>query len=625
MRLKFILSLIAICLIKGKISSQENTFYMTSFFKDPQNYRFKLSPSGSYLAWICFSKNQENLCIKSIKDKKITKVKNIFKGRGIDFFWIDDTYLIYNKNTKNRSFIYLIDRKGKKHKKLISSKKNKRAYIIDPPYESPFMLIGLDKRTPNLFDVYRLNIKTGKMHLVYKNPGNIIEFKANHRSELVLAVSIDKAKTTLLYRENEAVDFTKVVDLNSRDILVPLFFDSQQENRIYAFSNLGKDKKILIQYDLKEKKEVQEIFKDPQGQIGVFSYLMKENLPIMISYYRDKKNIRLIDKSLEKIYDEWIKHVGEDKEIELVSINKEKNKFIIKASSDRQAAVYYFHDALSFSFFKIAEAYANFKQEDLSKMIPVQYKSRKGDPIKAYLSLPLNKSIRGLPIIVYVDDFLEGRNYWEFNPEIQFLTKKGYGVFQVNFPFYRHKVKDKEELKKRINKVQEDIIDGLNWLIRRNIADPSRIGILGRGPYGGAIAYIAAIKGADMYSAIVSYEKDVNWNDFYLGQEEFYRRKEKMIYDHSISLNEFISIFDANEIKTPCFIIKEKPNLLYRNIIKLLGSKKIESIYIESDPFKEKEDKNQVNKIFFYEKIERFFFKHLQNKKEKKHVFSLLK
>ena len=51
---------------------------------------------------------------------------------------------------------------------------NVQARITDDLEDDPdFMLVALNKRIPQIHDVYRLNVNSGDMEMIAENPGNI--------------------------------------------------------------------------------------------------------------------------------------------------------------------------------------------------------------------------------------------------------------------------------------------------------------------------------------------------------------------------------------------------------------------------------------------------------------------
>jgi dipeptidyl aminopeptidase/acylaminoacyl peptidase len=78
------------------------------------------------------------------------------------------------------------------------------------------------------------------------------------------------------------------------------------------------------------------------------------------------------------------------------------------------------------------------------------------------------------------------RDGWGFNPEVQFLANRGYAVLQMNFrgsTGYGRQFWE-ASFKQWGLTMQDDVTDGVEWLVKQGIADPKRVAIYG-GSYGG--------------------------------------------------------------------------------------------------------------------------------------------
>ena len=66
------------------------------------------------------------------------------------------------------------------------------------------------------------------------------------------------------------------------------------------------------------------------------------------------------------------------------------------------------------------------------------------------------------------------RNYWGYNAESQFLANRGYAVLQVNYRGSTGYGKDFHSagFKEVGGKIQQDITDGVNWLIEQQNRKP---------------------------------------------------------------------------------------------------------------------------------------------------------
>ncbi|MCV3262353.1 prolyl oligopeptidase family serine peptidase [Vibrio harveyi] len=122
------------------------------------------------------------------------------------------------------------------------------------------------------------------------------------------------------------------------------------------------------------------------------------------------------------------------------------------------------------------------RPEKMAEVRPFAFTARDGQEINALLTLPPGKAEKDLPLIVNPHGGPHGpRDWWEFNPENQFLAQKGYAVLQINFRGSGGFGDNFEELgyRKWGTNIQYDIIDATRHIIKQGIADADRICISG--------------------------------------------------------------------------------------------------------------------------------------------------
>ena len=145
-------------------------------------------------------------------------------------------------------------------------------------------------------------------------------------------------------------------------------------------------------------------------------------------------------------------------------------------------------------------------ENKMAEMKPVTYVSRDGLTIHGYLTLPKGKESVNLPVVINPHGGPWHRDVWGFNPEVQFLASRGYAVMQMNFRGSTGYGKDfwEKSFKQWGKTMQDDISDGVQYLIDKGIADPERIAIYG-GSYGGYATLAGLAFTPDLYAAGVDY------------------------------------------------------------------------------------------------------------------------
>src|SRR5690606_26326251 len=124
-----------------------------------------------------------------------------------------------------------------------------------------------------------------------------------------------------------------------------------------------------------------------------------------------------------------------------------------------------------------------------------RFMARDGLEIHGYLTLPIGVEARDLPVVVNPHGGPWARDSWGFNPEVQFLANRGYAVLQINFrgsTGYGRQFWEASFGQWGLS-MQDDISDGVAWLLKQRIADPSKLAIYG-GSYGGYATLMALCK-----------------------------------------------------------------------------------------------------------------------------------
>jgi dipeptidyl aminopeptidase/acylaminoacyl peptidase len=143
---------------------------------------------------------------------------------------------------------------------------------------------------------------------------------------------------------------------------------------------------------------------------------------------------------------------------------------------------------------------------DLGRMYPFSCDSRDGTTIRGYYTLPAGmaeKPEQPLPTVVLVHGGPRVRDYWEFNPEVQFYARLGYAVLQVNYRGSSGLYGANDlTLLDACRLGPTDVVDATRWAIEEGIVDPKRIAING-GSFGGYIALACAADEPDLYQCAV--------------------------------------------------------------------------------------------------------------------------
>jgi len=473
---------------------------MEDFFRNPEKRSFQISPDGEYLAWLQPWKSRMNVHIQKVGEEEVVRVTNATERDLAGYFWKGDNRIVYFQDTKGDENyrLYAVDRNGENQKDLTPFEKV-RAGIVDDLKKIPDeMIIQLNKRDARIFDVYRINVNTGEMEVIAENPGNITGWMTDHNGKLRIALTTDGVNTGVLYRDTEEEEFKELISTNFKETIAPLFFTYDNKN-LYMASNLGRDKAAIVEYDIKENKEIKLIYEHPEVDVYNLISSDKRKEILGVSFQTWKREFDIWDDQAKEIFNDLQSKLS-GYEIAITSENKNENILLVRTYSDKSLGSYYLYDVNEKNLTKLIDVSPWLKEEYMADMKPIKYTSRDGLVINGYLTLPKNVEAKNLPVVIHPHGGPWARDGWGFNSNVQFLANRGYAVLQMNFRGSTGFGREFWEIsfKEWGKKMQDDITDGVNWLIEEGIADPERIGIYG-GSYGG----YATLAGEDMQLLLV--------------------------------------------------------------------------------------------------------------------------
>ena len=612
----------------GKKVEPARQYAVEDFFRNPEKANFSLSPDGSFYAWMAPYRDMMNVFVREIGTENVTQLTFDTLRSVYGFFWANNDRILYIKDAGGDENMKLfgVNKDGTDLKALADFPKVRAEMIDDLPDIDEYVIIGLNKRDPRFFDPYRLDINTGELTMLAENPGNIVGWMTDHNGELRVGFAIvDGVNTSILYRDNEKAPFREILKTTFKETMSPQFFTFDNK-KFYAVSNLGRDKTAAVIFNPETSQEDTILFENPDFDVDQLVYSRARKALLAARYTSWKRERYFFDSEFEAMMADLKSKLG-DIEFGLVSNNKAEDKFMVLAHSDKIRGIYYLYDKVSGTLEKVADATPWLDPQEMATMNPVEYSSRDGLTIYGYLTLPKGytmETAKKLPVIVNPHGGPWYRDQWGFNPEVQFLANRGYAVFQMNFrgsTGYGKKFWE-ASFKQWGKAMQDDITDGVNWLIEKGIADKDRIAIYGAS-YGG-YATLAGITGTpDLYAAAVDYVGVANMFTFMKTIPPYWEPQLQMFYEmvgdpvrDSLMLREVSPVLNADKIKTPLFVAQgaNDPRVNINESNQMVEALRNRGITVE---YMVKEDEghgfyNEKNQFDFYNAMEKFLAEHLK-------------
>jgi len=532
-------------------------------FGNPERASPRLSPDGKYLTYLAPDTNKVlQVWIRTI-GKNDDQVLTADKKRGIrSYFWTyDGEQLIYEQDSdgdENFHF-YAVNIKSKQVRDLTPFKGVKAKMIaLDHNFPNE-ALVGMNIKDPHKHDAYRINLKTGKATLEVENPVNVVEQVADPQFQIRAAVATTPdGGSTLAVREANQKPWKTIRTWGpdeeggavgfSRDGKTLYITDSHNANATQLLAlNLATDKQTVIA-------------QDPQYDVGgMLIHPVKRQIQA-VAFNKDKLEWQVLDKSIAADFQALAKvHRGE---FSVVNRDLADKTWLVAYKTDDGPIYYYTYDHTSKKSQLLFSNQPKLEGLSLAQMTPISYQSRDGLTIHGYLTKPVGIPAKNLPTVLLVHGGPWSRDTWGYNPLVQWLANRGYAVLQVNFRGSTEYGKQFLNAGNRewAGKMHDDLIDGVNWIVKQGIANPRKVAIMG-GSYGGYATLVGLTFTPDVFAAGVDIVGPSNLLTLMNSIPPYWEAMRAMLY-HRVGnaqteadfLKSRSPLFFADRIKAPLLI-----------------------------------------------------------------------
>lgn len=505
------------------------------FLKKPQYSKLSLSPDGKLLAALVPLNGRLNLALIDLDKGSATTLTALRDQDVYQYRWIGDERL--EVQTANLNEVARLT-ELKQDKLLDTSGRVIRDMDKSWDYQPPRIIAVLDRagddllvesrmRNARSLDVWRYNARTNaKELLTADSPGDVERFVADRAGQVRIAISVPRGGTrSLLYYRRDNASKWKLLrdDLAEEDPIHPIDFGFDNKT-LYVLAR-GSDQGGLMDvhtYDV-ETNQLGERLSSVQG-VDASSLLFDwvKQIPVGV---RDgsRDAVSWIDaawKSVQSSIDTALPGTRNT----LSWGRYEPSRILVATESASQPPIFYLLDRRNGRMQEVVSAYPWLKEKDLSAREFVRYQARDGLSIPAYLTMPRHPDGAKPPLIVDIHGgpFVRTEGFG-FNSDAQLFASRGYAVLQPDFrgtqgygdAFF------KAGFRQWGLAMQDDVTDGVKWLIETGKVDADRVCLFGAS-YGGYATLWGLEKEPQMFRCGVAQVAvsdlelmfDVSWSDF---------------------------------------------------------------------------------------------------------------
>jgi len=464
-------------------------------FGNPSRAGGQISPDGRHVSWLAPVDGVMNVWVAPIGNLGAAKAVTKEAKRGLqNYFWAPDgAHIIYLQDAGgNENFrVHSVDIATLKDTALTKAGDKVRAQIQGVSKLRPdVVLIGLNDRNPQFFDLYEVNYKTGATKLVMENPG-YGGWVTDNQLKPRFAFQQVPGGGSKYFRLGADGKWAEVLTVANEDFFTtaPIGFN-RDGTTLYWVDSRGRDKAALVKMDAaslktdviagSDKADIQGLLTDPETYEPIaysVNYLKNEWTPLNAEA---KGDLDFLKSKLPG-------------EVSIVSSTDDGSKLIVAASAAEQPATAYIYDRKAKSVTKLYETRPDLSAYPLQPMWPVEIPTGDGKTLVSYLTLPPGadankdgKADRPVPMVLFVHGGPWARDGYGYNSAHQWLANRGYAVLSVNFRgstgFGKGFVN--AAIGEWSGKMHQDLIDAVDWSIARGVTSKDKVAIMG-GSYGG--------------------------------------------------------------------------------------------------------------------------------------------
>ena len=598
----------------------------------PKDYTIEQFYENTRIAGGYFSPEEDKLLVSSDKsgifnlfeiDISNAEMQQITNSKEDSYFAIDyvpnSENMLYSadKGGNEINHIYLLEENGNS-RDLTPGENEKAQFAGWNKDKSGFYYIS-NKRNPQFFDLYEMNMQSLKSEMIYKNEENLTVEDISHNGQLLaLSKSITTSENKLFLYNLQTKEMT---ELSAEAAQYSASGFDKNDEHFYYITNAGREFKSLIEYNLETKKS-NNLFETNWDVM--YSYLSEDDKYRVIGINEDGKNSLIINNT--QTGEEVDLPNMQNEDIVAVNISDSEELMRLTIGTAKAPNNLYVYDFSSGDLKKLTNTLnPEIDAEDLVSAEVVRYKSFDGLEIPAIYYKPHQASENNkVPALVWVHGGPGGQSRVGYSALIQYLVNQGYAILAVNNrgssgygkTFFRM------DDKKHGDEDLKDCIWGKKWLQDQEYIDADKIGIIG-GSYGGYMTMAAMTFTPDEFEAGVNIFGVTNWLRTLKSIPPYWEAFREALYEEmgdpvkdSIALYNKSPLFHADQVKNPVMVLQgaNDPRVLQVESDEIVAALKENDVPVEYIVFEDEGHGfiKKENEIKAYRQIREFLDKYLK-------------
>lgn len=503
-------------------------------FGNPNRVGPKVSPDGTQLSFLAPVAGVLNLWVGPITDPGAARPVTNDTGQGIR---------VYAWAYTNQHILFLQDEEGGGNWRLYCANlANGSTEALTPAtgtapgadrahtlsariqhvsYKYPHdIVVGLNDRDPRHHDLYVLNIDTGERVELQRNE-EFLSFTTDDDYTVRFGMRLSEDGGRDMMVSTWGGDWELFANIPPEDVFTtgPVDFNKTGDS-VYMVDSRGRDTAALKSINI-ETNAAKTLAKDRDADIsgGVMVHPTEKNVQAASSTYK-RRDWHIVDSAIKDDM-RTLENLSEG-DFSVISRSLDDNQWIVACEMDAGPTGYYHYDRANKETHQLFTSQSALDGLTLARMNAEVIKSEDRQNLVTYYSLPpwTDRAGKGRPnqpqpMVVLVHGGPWWRDTWGYNPVHQWLANRGYAVLSVNYRGSTGFGKKFVDAGNREwgHRMHADLVDAVNWAVKKKIADPDRVAIMGAS-YGGYAALIGMTQSPDTFACAVNIAGPTNLVSF---------------------------------------------------------------------------------------------------------------
>lgn len=467
----------------------------SAIFGNPVRAAGRISPDGRHVSWLAPVGGVLNVFVAPVDNLEAARAVTRETRRNLQqYFWAPDSqHIVYLQDAGgNENFqAHSVNIATAHDRNLTPDGERVRAVVQGvSPLRQDVVLVGLNARSPQFFDLYEIDYRTGARRLVQENPG-YSAWVVDNQLRPRFAMQQVPGGATKVFRKTDAGTWQEVMTIPSEDLLTtnPLGFN-RADNALYWVDSRGRDTAALMRMD-PVTLQSQVIASNPRSDIGNVLIDPRTREPVAYSVNYLRQEWTPLNGEIGADLDYLRSRLSGD--INVVSASEDMSRLIVAESAAERPASFYLYDRGDRNLRLLFSTRPDLANYPLQPMHPVAIRSRDDLDLVSYLTLPPGSDAdndgrpeRRIPMVLYVHGGPWARDQYGYHPIHQWLANRGYAVLSVNYRgstgFGKQFVES--AVGQWSGRMHDDLVDAVDWAIERGVTARDTVAIMG-GSYGG--------------------------------------------------------------------------------------------------------------------------------------------